>query len=101
MERDLVIAQDPQAGSYLNRGGRISVLVSDGRKAPLFAMPKLTGIKAADAMKIIDRMGLQHRMISRTSPTRPQTGDRIVVTQKPAAGYPVASNAVVELVVSR
>jgi len=101
MERDLVIAQDPQAGSYLNRGGRISVLVSDGRKAPLFAMPKLTGKKADDARKIIDRMGLQQRMISRTSPTRPQTGDRVVVTQKPAAGYPVASNAVVELVVSR
>jgi eukaryotic-like serine/threonine-protein kinase len=101
MERDTVIAQEPQAGSYLDRGARINVLVSAGRRSPLLVMPKLTGKKAEDAGKIIDRMGLQRRMTSRTTTTGPQAGNRIVVSQKPDAGYPVASDAMVDIVVSR
>lgn len=101
IERDVVIAQDPQAGSYLDKGGTISVLVSAGKKAPLFLMPRLTGKKAEEAIKIIDRMGLQHRVISRATTTRSQAGDRVVVTQKPGAGHPVASDALVDIVVSR
>ena len=101
MERDVVIAQDPQGGSFLDRGGTVSILVSAGKKAPLFIMPRLTGKKAEEAIKIIDRMGLQHRVVSRASTSRPQAGDRTVVTQKPTAGHPVASDALVDIVVSR
>jgi beta-lactam-binding protein with PASTA domain len=100
-ERDVVIAQDPQAGGDLDRGGTISILVSSGRKAPLFIMPKLTGKKAEEAIRIVDRMGLQHRVISRASTSGPQAGDRTVATQKPLAGYPAASDTLVDLVVSR
>jgi serine/threonine-protein kinase len=100
-ERDLVIAQDPTAGSQLERGGRVGILVSAGKKAPVFVMPKLSGKKTDEAVRTIDRMGLQYRVISRPSSTRSQTGDRIVVSQKPAAGYPVASDATVDIVVNR
>jgi serine/threonine-protein kinase len=101
VERDVVIAQDPQAGSSLDRGGRVSVLVSAGRKAQLLAMPRLIGKKAEEALKVIDRMGLQHRVITRSETTRLQTGDRIVVGQKPGAGFPIAADASVDIVVSR
>lgn len=101
VERDVVIAQDPQAGSFLDRGGTVSMLVSAGRKAPLYVMPKLTGQKAEAAIKAVNRMGLQHRVISRASTTGTQSGDRIVVAQKPGAGHPVASDALVDIMVSR
>jgi len=101
VERDLVIAQDPPAGDQLERGGKISILVSAGKKAPVFVMPRLFGKKPDEAVRTIDRMGLQYRMVSRPSSTRSQTGDRIVVSQKPAAGYPVASDVTVDIVVNR
>jgi len=101
VERDTVIAQDPAAGSQLDRGGNISILVSSGKKEMVFVMPKLYGTKTEEAVRILDRMGMQHRMVSRSTTTQSQTGDRIVVSQRPSAGYPVASDAIVDLVVSR
>jgi len=101
IERDIVIAQDPQAGSPLERGGTIGMLVSAGKKAHTLVMPKLAGKKAEEALRVVDRMGLQHRVISRASTTGSPTGGRIVVSQKPTAGYPVSADVTVELVVSR
>jgi len=101
IEPDTVIAQDPAAGSQLDRGGKVSILVSAGKKAPVFIMPKLTGRKTDEAVRIIDRMGMQHRLVTRISPTQSQTGDRVVVNQRPVAGYPVAADTTVDLVVSR
>lgn len=100
IERDTVIGQDPAVGSQLDRGGKISVLVSAGKKAPVFVMPKLSGKKTDEAVRIINRIGMQYRLVSRTSSIS-QTGDRIVVSQRPSAGYPVASDTTVDLVVSR
>jgi serine/threonine-protein kinase len=58
IERDMVIAQDPQVGNPLERGGAISMLVSAGKKAPLLVMPKLAGKKAEDALRIAAPGGL-------------------------------------------
>jgi beta-lactam-binding protein with PASTA domain len=100
VDRDLVIAQAPEAGSPLEKGGTISMLVSAGKKAQPFVMPKLTGKKAEEAVKIIDRMGLQHRVSSRAS-AADTSPSRMVIHQKPEAGYPVAADVTVELVVSK
>ncbi len=101
VDRDLVIAQAPEAGSPLEKGGTISMLVSAGKKAQPFVMPKLTGKKAEEAVKTIDRMGLQHRLSSRASGTDTPSPSRMVIHQKPEAGYPVAADVTVELVVSK
>lgn len=101
VERDMVIAQDPPVGSPLERGGAITVLVSSGKKARPLVMPKLAGKRAEVAVRIVERMGLQHRLISRATPTGSAPGGRTVVGQKPAAGHPVGADALVELVVSR
>jgi serine/threonine-protein kinase len=101
VERDIVIAQDPEAGSPLERGGSINLLISTGNKVPQYVMPALTGKKAEEALKIIDRMGLQRRVITRP-PGNKETGtDRIVIHQKPEAGSPVALDATVDIVVNR
>ena len=101
VERDIVIAQYPQAGSQLEKGGTIGLLVSSGRKPELFVMPRLTGIKAAEALRIVDRMGLQHRVVTQAAVDRPPGAERTVISQKPGAGSPVSSDTTVEIVVSK
>jgi beta-lactam-binding protein with PASTA domain len=100
VERDLVISQDPPAGTPLDRGGRVSLLVSMGKKSKLFVTPALVGKKAEDAVRLVDRMGFQHRIVSRGSGTA-MMSDRVVVSQKPAAGNPLMPDAVVELIISK
>ena len=101
VERDIVIAQDPPAGTPLETGGRVSMLVSLGRKSKLYVTPSLIGKTPEEAARQVDRMGLQHRIVTRGSGTRQPVGDRVVVAQKPAAGHPVAADGLVELIVGK
>jgi beta-lactam-binding protein with PASTA domain len=101
VERDVVIAQDPEAGSPLERGGRINLLISAGKKAPQYVMPKLMGKKAEEALRILDRMSMQHRITTRSTGSQVPGTDRVVVLQRPGAGSPVAADTAVEIVVSR
>jgi len=101
VERDFVIAQAPAAGSPLEKGGSISMLISAGKKVPQYVMPKLKGTKAEEALKIIDKIGLQYRVITKPSGDNAAGTDRIVVHQKPGAGFPVAADGTVEIVVNR
>ena len=101
IERDVVISQDPPPGALLEKGGRISLLVSAGKKTQVYVMPKLVGKKAEEAARTMDRMGLQHRVVYRASANKPQTAERLVVSQKPGPRHPVAADASVEIVVSK
>jgi beta-lactam-binding protein with PASTA domain len=101
VERDMVIAQDPEAGSPLQKGGAIGMLISTGRKLQQFVMPKLTGKKAEEALGIMDRMGLQYRIVARTVGDQPSGAGRVVVNQKPGPGSPVTADATVEITVSK
>lgn len=99
-DRDVVIAQVPEPGSQLERGGKLNILVSAGKKIRPYAMPKLTGKRPEEAVRIVDRMGLQHRITMKISGDRLPAPSRVVVGQKPAAGSPVAADATVDIVVS-
>ncbi|MEK6743964.1 MAG: PASTA domain-containing protein [Nitrospirota bacterium] len=101
IERDVVIAQDPPAGTPIEKGGGVSLLVSLGKKGRTYVTPKLLGKKAEEAVRLIDRMGLQHSVLSRTSTSGAPGSDRIIVSQKPHPGYPLAADGVVELIVSK
>lgn len=101
VERDIVVAQDPEAGSPLQKGGAISLLISTGRKPQRYVMPMLTGKKAEEALRTLDRMGLQYRIVTRTAEDFPQGAGRVVVSQKPGPGSPVAADATVEIAVSK
>jgi len=99
--RDVVIAQDPAAGSALARGGKVSMLVSSGKKTPMLVMPKLIGKKAEEAIRTIERTGLQHRVVYKTSGSTAAGAERVVISQKPGPGYPVSADGAVEIVVSK
>lgn len=100
VDRDVVISQDPPAGSPLEKGGKVAVLVSLGKKSRVYVTPKLVGRKAEEAVRIVDRMGIQFHLLSRATGTR-AAGGRIVTGQKPASGSPLFADAVVELTVSK
>jgi len=101
VERDVVITQDPRAGSPLDKGGRINLLVSSGKKQQTMIMPRLTGRRAEEAASLIERMGLQRRIVYRPAGSAGQPVERVVVLQKPAPGAPVLPNATVEIVVNK
>lgn len=101
VERDLVIAQQPQAGSPLEKGGAVNLLVSSGKKTTLVVMPRLTGVSATEALRTVERMGMQHRVVTRTATDGNLTAERTVINQKPAAGYPVAPDTTVDIVVAK
>jgi beta-lactam-binding protein with PASTA domain len=101
IERDVVIAQDPPAGTPIEKGGRVSLLVSLGKKARMYVTPRLLGKKAEEAVRLVDRMGLQYRVISRASTSSTPGSDQVIVNQRPNPGYPLAADGVVELVVSK
>ncbi len=101
VERDTVIAQDPPAGSPLEKGGTINLLVSDGKRPDRFLMPDLRGKGAEDAVGILDRLGLRHHLVTRSLATGEPGLGRVVIGQKPGAGSPVGTDTTVELVVRR
>jgi eukaryotic-like serine/threonine-protein kinase len=101
VQRDVVIAQDPAAGNPLARGGKISLLVSSGKKTTVLVMPKLIGKKAEEAVRTIERTGLQHRVVYKPSGSATAGVERVVIGQKPGPGYPVSADATVEIVVSK
>ncbi len=101
VERDIVMAQQPQAGSPLEKNGTVRILVSSGKKPASIVMPRLTGLSVAEALRTVDRMGLQHRVVTRAVTDRPPAVERTVMSQKPASGYPVSPDATVDIVVSK
>jgi serine/threonine-protein kinase len=101
VERDLVIAQVPQPGIPFEKGGKINILVSTGKQAEKQIMPALIGKKAEEAVRIIDRMKLQHRVAYKTSEDKAPAVERTVIHQKPGAGSPIAPDGVVDIIVSK
>ena len=101
VDRDIVIAQNPQAGSPIEKGGTLDILVSAGKRQQRLVMPKLIGKRADEALRIVDRLQLQHRVISRATGDKPLGAGRSVIGQKPGAGYPVSADVTVDIVVSK
>lgn len=101
VERDLVMAQDPPAGTPLQQNTQVGLLVSLGKRPRVLVMPMLIGKRADEAVRLVDRLGVQHRIISLSSDTAASFTGRTVVRQKPAPGNPLAVDNQVELAVSQ
>jgi serine/threonine-protein kinase len=101
IERDVVISQDPPAGTPLDKTGRVGILVSLGKKNRVYATPRLIGRRAEEAARTIDGMGLQYRIASGPTPSGAPAGERTVVKQRPFPGYPITADTAIELILSR
>ncbi len=100
VERDFVIAQDPSVGSALDRGGKINLLISSGRRQTTLVMPKLVGRRADEAITIVDRMSLQYHVQYKAAGGKSPEAGR-VISQKPPAGSPIMADATAEIIVTK
>ncbi len=96
---NLVVGQDPLAGEFGLKEGRVTLLVSRGRRPVVYVMPDLTGRREAEVLRFLTRAGL------RPAPTRHESSPSgaasgTIVAQRPEAGYPVRAGDLVTLTVA-
>jgi serine/threonine-protein kinase len=94
-----VIAQVPPSGSPAVPGTRVHRLVSSGRRTENWVMPDLTGLSRQSAERWLGANGFRRGSVRRVRMGGREPGT--VVGQLPLAGYPVRSNDIVELTVTR
>ena len=95
---NLVLAQEPLPGEFGAHAGQVGLLISRGRRPPVYVMPDFTGRTQAEAERLLARAGL------RAAPTRRERSPAVpagtVLRQRPEAGYPVRSGDLITLVVA-
>lgn len=92
-EENLIVSQDPPAGSPVERDGRVDLLVSRGVPPAPWVMPDLAGRTVAEARALLQRHGLQVEGV-RDEPGAPASR---VVRQSPLPGYPVTRDDLISL----
>ncbi len=99
MEKDHVIAQVPSAGSMINRGTCVNLLISLGNRPGAYKMPNLNGLALDEAMLSIEKANLTIGEIkSSYIKNRPKN---IIVNQEPLHGYRVITGSTIHLVINR
>lgn len=91
----IVVAQAPPGGKQTRKGGTVTIVVDRG--APSVAVPALTGVTAATAVKRLADAGLKAQTTQVTAAKPAGT----VVSQAPPAGKKLKRGSVVTLSVAR
>ena len=94
-----VAAQAPPAGREVPRGACVDLLVSLGPRPGAVVMPRLDGLRLAQAVALLQDGGLTTGRIRYVHDARRPPG--VIIGQRPPAGYRVALNSAVDLRVSR
>lgn len=90
--------QVPSAGSQVNAGATVAIAVSKGKTPPKVKVPKVSGMKQADAEAAIEKAGL----VPDPYPTYSDTiAKGVVGDQSPAAGASVSPDSKVGFIVSQ
>lgn len=98
VEREVVIASSPVAGTPAVAGDRVRLLVSLGPEPSGYRMPELVGSPLADVRR---HLRLFELSLSRVSyRTESETGTGVVLEQSPPPGWLVDRETGIELVVS-
>jgi len=99
IEKDHVIVQVPTAGTMINRGAKVDILVSLGPRPVKYVMPDLSGHSFEQAVLMIENANLTVGNI-RSQFDKLKTRNSILL-QEPPAGYSVNVNSPVDLVLNR
>jgi serine/threonine-protein kinase len=93
VKKGRVISQDPAAGSKLDSGSTVKVVISKGPKEAKVAVTNVVGKKYSDAKKVLKNAGLKVK--------RKGSSDGTVKSQNPAAGEMVAKGKTVTVKVEK
>lgn len=88
VEKDLVVAQDPPAHSFLRRDGTVSLLISLGPEVRKKRMPSLAGLTPTEANTLLEKIGLSALSESNTRRTS-EAENNTIFEQWPLPGTPV------------
>jgi serine/threonine-protein kinase len=94
---DEVISQSPAAGSQLDRGARVTITISEGRKQ--VQVPNVVGLSVSDARRVLRGEGLGATVRERTTTDEGEDGQ--VVDQRPGVGAEVDEGRSVIVIVGR
>jgi beta-lactam-binding protein with PASTA domain len=90
-----VIAQDPAAGTRVDRGATVTITLSLGRKQ--VAVPGVIGLGPGDAMQQIREVGLNP--VQRQQNVTDEAEDGVVIDQRPGSGVELDEGSTVVIVV--
>jgi len=90
-----VIAQDPSAGTRVDRGATVTITVSTGRKQ--VAVPGVVGLGPGDAAQQIREVGLS--AVQRQQTVTDEAQDGVVIDQRPGSGVELDEGSTVVIVV--
>ncbi len=93
----MVISQDPEGGAKVKEERTITIKVSKGGEN--IEMPDVRGLKQADAVAKIEKMGLKVGRISERTSDEEEAG--VVIASDPRAGTRVTKGESVDLVISK
>ena len=93
----MVISQDPEGGARVKEERTITIKVSKGGEN--IEMPDVRGLKQADAIAKIEKMGLKVGRISERTSDEEEAG--VVIASDPRAGTRVTKGETVDLVISK
>ena len=93
-----VVRQDPDAGTKLDKGGAVTIVVNSGQ--PPVAVPDLVGLKEGDADSKLRALGLVADFTSTSVKSDDKAPAGQVLAQDPKAGDPLPKGSVVKLTVS-
>jgi len=98
-EPDLVVAQDPSPESAEVRSPAVDILVSVGEAPEAYLCPRLVGHPIAEVRRNLEKAGFK---VAGVTSITTESGPRgIVLTQSPAAGSRIGSDAVFSFQVSQ
>lgn len=99
VDKDEIIAQNPQEGKEIERKKCVDLLVSAGVPPTQYKMPDLYGLSPDEAVLLIEKNRLiQGEIKSFFDAEKP---DNTVVSQEPLSGYPVSEKTPVNLVINK
>ncbi|MBN1867475.1 PASTA domain-containing protein [Candidatus Sumerlaeota bacterium] len=97
VERDGVIAQDPPAGTLLERRSPVSLLVSLGPAQSVVLMPSLADLTKEEADKVLDGLGLTIQSVAEEPLEGRDNG--LIFRQDPPAGSLVSAGRKISVTV--
>jgi len=98
VDENLVLGQDPLPGEFGARDGSVELLVSRGRRPPVYVMPDFVGRRQEEAERVLARAGLRPAPVQHE--TSPAAEPGTILRQRPESGYPVRPGDLITLVVA-
>jgi len=96
---EMIVSQNPQAGTRITRNSCINLLVSRGNRIKKYMMPDFTGVPIEEALMILSQINIQPLSVKYDSDSL--WPENRIIKQKPGFGYAITKDEAVYLTANR